>query len=96
MFNVNRPEPFPLQSLAVFLPMLSLRAGDPILPLDPVGGGVELLRDHGDILRLPARNLDKGVQSHLVQGPRKDGTDPGNLTQVVFLSVFRRFRLFHL
>ena len=50
-----------LESLSILLTVLFLRLGDPILPLDPFGGGVEFLRDLGDIFRFPPRYLDIGV-----------------------------------
>ena len=76
--------------------MLSFGFIDPFAPLDPLWGGVEFLCNLVDILRLPACNLNEGIHPHLVQGPRKGGADAMNLTQVVFLCILYRFRLFDL
>ena len=69
--------------------MLLLRAGDPIIPLDAVGAGLQLPRDFGDVARRPPGDLNVGVRAHLIKRTFDDRADAMNFLQVVLLRAIR-------
>src|SRR5689334_10864307 len=69
--------------------MLFFRAGDPIVPLDALGSGLQLPRDFGDVARRPLGDLDVGERAHLVERAFDDRTDAVYFLEVVLLRSIR-------